>query len=521
MELGKSYQSLSRREFLLLGGRTAGVLLLLPCPVRAAEALPSSTVAASTGGVLHYAHLGDFVGFDGHRLHAVSFPMFNLLYNSLVVLDKSGRPQAELADSWRFSGNLRTLTLTLRQGVKFHSGRQLVSEDVKLNIERMQNPANSANARPLASLVEKIETPDRRTVVLKLGEVSPNIFDLLDLTYIMDPECFSDVTAKGAGTGPFMLESRHPGEPVRFSRFPSYFKTGLPILDEVIVHVPPDPTSMIIGIENGDYDVIERFQAADADRLKHTKGIRVNDVFAGFISDILINTRQKPFDRNLVRQALSHAVNRQLMIDAAMGGIGQPMCLPFPKSSLAYNTDLEGDCRFDPAESKRLLDKAGLGGGFSFELLISTEVLPASPIQAEILKADLAAIGVQAVIADVGSAEYFARHTTGKYEVALHQFRGANRDPKTLFLSTIPWYTRENFSNFTSPEYARLVEEAGRTADIERRKALYKKIGKLILDEAFVICIAPAPSLFAFGERVKGLDWNVEGHPKFERVSLA
>jgi peptide/nickel transport system substrate-binding protein len=182
--------------------------------------------------------------------------------------------------------------------------------------------------------------------------------------------------------------------------------------------------------------------------------------------------------------------------------------------------ELAGGCRYDLEQSRKLLEEAGLGDGFEFELLSSTAVMPTSPLVAAILQSDLARIGVRANIADVAPSDYYERHTTGKYEVALHQFRGANRDPNSLFLSTIPWHPQGNFSLFESAAYTGLVKEAGGVSDLEMRRSLYKEISRLILDESFVLCIAPVPALFAFGSRVRGFAWNVEGHPNFERVSL-
>ncbi len=74
--------------------------------------------------------------------------MFNLLYNSLVVLDQDRQPQPELAESWQISDDGRTVTLKLRKGVKFQSGRELNSEDLKLNLERIKDPKTAAHARP-------------------------------------------------------------------------------------------------------------------------------------------------------------------------------------------------------------------------------------------------------------------------------------------------------------------------------------------------------------------------------------
>lgn len=530
--VGKKALHLSRRRFLALSSQAVAAMALASCaptvtPPPAATKPPAPAPTSITpfalkkGGTLTYAHPGEFEGFNPHIFYAVNFPMFNLLYNSLVVLDKDMRPHPELAESWQLSDGDRTLTFKLRQGVKFHSGRELVSEDVKFNLERIQDPVNKANARLLALLVDKIETPDKHTVVLRLKRVAPNIFDLLDLTYIMAPESAPDITRSGVGTGPFKLQEWHSGESAKFTRFPDYFKSGLPLLDEVVVRVLEDTTSMVVGLENGSIDVIERLPPQDAARLQKTRGVQVNNVFGGQIADILINAQEKPFDNKLARQALNLAVDRQRMIDMAMGGIGEPWCLPFPKNSIAYHADMAGGCKQDLEQAKRLLEQAGLGSGFEFELLVSADILPASLLQAQVWQADLAQIGVKARIVDAESADYYDRHMNGKYEVALHQFRGANRDPDSLFLSVLVWFTKNNLSKFESPEYTHLVEEAGSTADVAKRKMLYKDLSKLILDEAFALCIAPAPSLWGFRNRVQGLEWNVEGLPKYENVSLA
>lgn len=522
-------RTFNRREFLILGGGTLGAAALAGCgapaispatPTARASGPASARPSTQAGGVLTYAHLTDFVTFGGHLLHAASFPMFNLVYNPLIVLDESMQPQPELAESWSWSDDNRALTLQLRRGVKFHNGRELTSEDVKFNLEYLQDPENAANTRPLASLIEAVEIGDAHKLTLRLSRVAPNIFDLLDLAYIMAPEAIGDIKTMGVGTGPFRMEEWRPGVSASFSHFGEYFKPGLPLLDAVVVDLLGDAASMVVGLENGSIDVIERFPPSEAQRLEQADGVAVANVFGGFIADILVNTKEPPFDDRRVRQAIGHALNRQRMIDIAMAGIGEPWCIPFPENSIAFDPAVAARCEYDLEAAGRLLDEAGLGSGFEFELLVSTAVLPASPLQAQIWQADLSQIGVTANIVDVESADYFQRTGDRNYQVAVHQFRGANRDPDTLFLSVIPWYPTGNFSQFESDEYARLIEEAGTTADVDLRRKLYSELGELIVDEAFVFPLAPAPSLFGVNDRVKGLSWNVEGFPKYENVSL-
>src|SRR5690242_14329828 len=96
----------------LAGAAVAGPLL----------AAAQTTKAPKRGGVLRLAHTSDIIGFDPTTVTAAQWPMFAQVYNVLVRQDQYGKAQPELAESWQFSRDYRTLTLKLRQGVRFHSG---------------------------------------------------------------------------------------------------------------------------------------------------------------------------------------------------------------------------------------------------------------------------------------------------------------------------------------------------------------------------------------------------------------
>jgi peptide/nickel transport system substrate-binding protein len=501
------------------GQATAAPVAAQPTAAQAAK--PTSAPAATkAGGRLTYAHVGGFLNFDGHRFAIGNYPFFNLLYNSLVVVDKDLKPQPELAESWQFSDDNRTLTLKLRTGVKFHNGREFTSEDVKANLERIKDPKTAAHAGPLAEIVDAIETPDSHTAVLRLNRVAPNVFDLLDLVYIIAPESVPDIAQKGIGTGPFKLQEWKPQDQSLFVKNTDYFKAGLPLLNEVNVRVMADGAGMVVFLESGAADVIERFPPQEAARLKGASGIRVDQVWGGSVLDTLINTRQPPFDNKAVRQAMAHAVNRDRAINVSLAGIGEPWCLPFPRNSLAYHADVAARCKFDLEESRRLLQQAGVGSGFEFELLASTSTFPDSVSRAQLYQADLAQLGIRAQIRDVEAADYRERTWGDNYQVAIHAFGRANRDPDTLFRVARAWWPKNNFAGYESPEYTRLVNESGSTLDPEKRRALYKELATLIVDEAFMITVSPANWLFGSRQQVQGLAYNVEGLPVYEQVSL-
>ena len=490
-----------------------------PTAVPAATAAPA---AVTKGGRLTYGHLGGVLNFDGHRLTTPNWPIFNLLYNGLIRLDKDMKPQPELAESWQLSDDGLTMTLKLRKGVKFHNGREFVSEDVKLNLERIKDPKTASHPGPLAEVVEKIELPDKYTVVLKLSRITPNIFDLFDLSYMVAPESVPDLAKKGIGTGPFKLQEFTPGVQSLFVRNADYYKPGLPLLDEVLVKVIGEPSGLTIALESGAVDVVERFLPQEAPRLKTAPGIQVFSVWGGTVADVIINTRKKPFDNKDLRQAFSLSLNRQRIVDVALAGAGEAWCLPFPKNSIAYHADVaSGGCKYDLAAAKQALEKAGLASGLEFELLVSTTTWSDTVPRAQIWQSDLAQIGVKARIVDAEAADYRERTWGDKYEVAMHSFGRANKDPDTLFRGARSWYIKNNFSGFESEEYTRLVNSAGSTVDTEKRRAIYKELSKYILDQMFCLTISPYYYFWGARSRVQGLTFHSEGTPIYENVSLA
>ncbi|MCC6173961.1 MAG: ABC transporter substrate-binding protein [Chloroflexi bacterium] len=490
-----------------------------PTTTPAAKPTQAAAAAAKTGGAVRYAHIGGFLNFDGHRFANTNHAMFNTVYNTLITLDKDMKPQPELAESWQFSDDNRSLTVKLRKGVKFHNGRELTSDDVKANLERVKDPKTAAHAGPLAAMVDQVDTPDAQTAILRLNRTAPNVFDLLDLMYIMAPESFAEVAQKAVGTGPFVLKEWKPQDQSTYSRNPDYFKSGLPKVDQLSIQVAGDSAALVLYLETAAVDIVERLPPQETERLKGA-GVRVDQIWGGSVHDTLINTRKKPFDDKRVRQAMGMAINRDRAIAVALGGVGEAWCIPFPKASLAYNAETAARCKFDLNGAKQMLDRAGVSG-LEFELLASTSTFPDSAQRAQLLQADLQQIGVKAQIRDIEAPDYRDRTWGDNYQVAIHAFGRANRDPDTLFRVARAWWPKNNFAGYESPEYTRLVDEAGSTLDAERRRALYKQLCDLIVDEAFMITVSPSIEQFGSRPQIQGLTFNLEGLPVYENITVS
>jgi peptide/nickel transport system substrate-binding protein len=508
-------QGVTRRQLL---GLLAGAAVAVP-----SRAAAQAAKTPRRGGVLRLAHTSDIIGFDPTTVTAAQWPMFAQVYNVLVRLDGHGKAQPELAESWQFSRDYRTLTLKLRQGVRFHSGRELTAEDVVWNFKRVQDPNANANVRQLALAYKTVEAKDRSTVVVAFESFFAAALDVLDAVYIMDPKAEATIKTKGAGTGPFKVDSWRPGDHVRLMRNEHYWRPGRPYLDEVILRAMPDEQAMVIALESGQVDLAEAVPVREWVRLQKSGRLNVIQGPIATIVAILYNVAKPPLDNKKARQAIAAALDRQKYIDLFVAGASTPYCLGFPPTSLAWDPQLNRACLpdFDLARAKQLLTEAGHPNGFEITLLTSVPgAAPYSKEIAEKLQADLRQIGIRANILQVEAAENARRLFATDYELASSHFARFQRDPATLFGASRNWQPDTNLSNFRSPEYTRLVKEAGLEPDPGKRKELYRKISLLALDEVWISPLFPRHLLFAAKPTVHGLAWNLDGFEVLEEAWL-
>ncbi len=477
------------------------------------------------GGTLKMGHVGGILNFDGHRLSRGNYPMLTQVYNTLIQYDDKLRPQPELAESWTFGKDGLTLEFTLRQGVKFHNGRELVAEDVVWNIRRVQDPKTAAHVRPLSLAIKSAEAADKYRVVLRMEKPTPAVLDLFDTMYIMPKEAAADIQKKGVGTGPFQVVEWIPGDKVVFKRFPDYFRKGLPYLDRVLLQQIPDAPAMVVNLEAGALDMAYEVPPREAARLMNDRrAILLQSTGGAIVADIMMNVSRPPFDNKKVRQAMSHAVDRRRFVDTVLVGFGDPWCQPFPPQSLGFSKELgTAHCTFDLARGKQLLAEAGYPNGFEGVLHISTATFPNTRQLAQILQSDLAKIGVRLTIRDVEPAEYreVTWGTKNKFAIVLHEYGRGNRDPDTLFKAAGAWYTKDGMTTFTAPEYVRLVNEAGSALDTAKRRKLYDQVARYLADQAFTVPIAPNLTLTAIRSTAQGVVVNVDGQPILDRAWLS
>src|SRR6185503_7237024 len=244
----------TRRQLLGSAGMGLAALGFGTCMAAAEE----EAAAPKRGGVLTIGQDENPIGLDPHKTAAFSTGnIAEHIYTCLLRWDATAsRVEPDLAVAWE-NPDPQTFVFHLRDGVKFHNGDALTSDDVKFTFQRMVDPATRSPWSSIFSVIREIETPDPRTVVFRLANpFSPFLNYLATVRYTAivsreDVRRRGDLVTGGAGTGPFMLEDFRPNSLIRLKRNPDYYEPGLPYLDGLDFRIIPDEGSRMAALRAG------------------------------------------------------------------------------------------------------------------------------------------------------------------------------------------------------------------------------------------------------------------------------
>ncbi len=267
--------------------------------------------------------------------------MADSIYNGLVALDRDGTPRPDLARSWDFAPDGRTVTFRLVEGVRWHDGEPFTSADVKFSFEEALFRFHARARAGLAPAVESIETPDAKTVVFRLRRPHPALLRQLDVTeapiiprhvYAGKDLNQNPANLRPVGTGPFRFESYSRDDQVVLVRNPGYFKANLPRLDRLVFRILPNANTQLNAFLAGEVDMLARVSAIDAQRLKG-QPVTMVDTQAGAggancIMTLSFNLERPRMADLHVRQAFAHAIDREQILRLVIFGQGRVAAAP-------------------------------------------------------------------------------------------------------------------------------------------------------------------------------------------------
>ena len=321
-----------------------------------------------------------------------------------------------LAESWDIDSNFTSLQFRLRQGVQFHTGRELTSDDIRFNLTRIQDPKVGAGQFVnQAKWFTTIDTPDKYTVILKADQPRPLIFDFFEYFNIVDQATVQGPNAKttAVGTGPFKFAEWAQGDHLSFSKNEQYWQSGRPYLDGVHAGIFSDAQAMVVQFESGALDAMKMPPIADFARLTP------NAQFQGIVHPnsgsfylISANVTLPPMDAKLVRQAVNYALNRQRFVDSVLVGLGQAQDLPWLPGAVAYDASKQAVYTYDLDKAKSLLAQANAS---NLEMDFTFQASAEATALAQILQSDLATLGIKLNVVPVANAVLLDQVGNKKY----------------------------------------------------------------------------------------------------------
>jgi peptide/nickel transport system substrate-binding protein len=344
-------------------------------PAPAPEEVPQE-VQPVVGGTLREGYDLDFSRMDPINTNWYD-PGFFTLYDAMLTNDADGNYVPQLAETWEFSEDGLTATFHLRPGVAFHSGRALDSTAIKEVYETIKDPKSGSPLGSLAAPMESFETPDPNTLVIKLSHPYYDLLNVLKTGYwrIVNTELRTKLGEDYGkneidGSGPFTFVEWIPGDHVTVNRWDSYpgsivpyFQNkGTAYLDSIRWAPILEAAQRAIQIEGGEIDTLHAPAFQDVGRLQGNSDLNVLSFaeWSGYI--MTTNFKKTPpleFSDLRVRQAMSHAIDRQSIVDNLLFGHGEPLFGPINSADLYYNPEVEQLNQFDLQQAKDLMGEAG------------------------------------------------------------------------------------------------------------------------------------------------------------------
>ena len=514
--------------------RSAFLLLLLLIPLTGCtESVDTGTIPARKGGVQAY---GDTLvtGSIGEAStlipllasDAASHTIAGYIYNGLVKYDKNLNLGGDLAESWEVSPDGLVITFHLRKGVKWQDGHEFTSHDVLYTYRVTIDPKTPTAYAEDFKQVKKVETPDPYTVRVTydhpfapaLASWGSNILPahLLEGKDITT----SELARKPVGTGPYRLKEWVAGQKISLEVYDNYFE-GKPFLARVVDRLIPDTATMYLELKAGGIDMMNltpvqyQRQTTGSKFLFQFNKYRYpasSYVYMGY------NLKNPLFSDVRVRRAMTHAINKEELIQGVLLGMGQIAKGPYKPGTWAWNPDIR-DPAYDPAAARKLLTEAGWSdtdgdgfldkGGKPFQFTVLTNQGNAERLKtAQIIQQRLRAVGIDMKIRVIEWAS-FITHFIDKRNfeaVILGWTLGQDPDIFDVWHSSKTGKKELNFIGYRNAEVDRLIVDGRGTFDQEKRKRCYWRIQEIFAEEQPYTFLYVPDALPVVSARIRGIE---------------
>jgi peptide/nickel transport system substrate-binding protein len=450
----------------------------------------------------------------------VHFVVVTQIHDPLIQGDENFVFQPILAETMpEISADGLKYTFKIRQGVKFHDGVELTSEDVKYTYEWTMNPENAAiNATYFAS-VDSVEAPDPYTVIVNLKHPNAAFFAQVANRFIVPAKYHASIgeaeyKAKPIGTGPFKLKEWRAAEFTELEANPDYFR-GAPYLAGFREEIVPEASVRAIGLETGEaHSAVWPLSPEDNVRLSEDPNFKVYVTSSLAVNHFPLNNTHPVLSDKSVRQAMMYAIDRQTVVDEIFVGTAQVATANLsPALAEFYNAEVP-TYPYDPAKAAELLDAAGWvlngdtreknGQKLAFTITTITGDQTRRP-EAELVQQYLNEAGFAVELQEAPVATILEKLRAGEMDASLFNWTYGGDDADPDATSTLRSDGTSNFSQWSNPRVDELLDLGLTEIDPVKRAEHYKEIQAIVAEEVPFIFMMFWNWYNIFSTKVKGL----------------
>ncbi|RJE79680.1 ABC transporter substrate-binding protein [Paracoccus sp. JM45] len=444
------------------------------------------------------------------------------VFDTLVDVDETLQLKPGLAVSWTPLDNT-TWEFKLREGVTFHDGTPFTAEDVKFSIERIPEVTGPMPMTLYTKYVDTVEVVDDFTLHIKTKGMAPSLPNDFTRLFVVPSETGMDARneefnsgEKAIGTGPYKFVSWQPKGDLVVERYDDYWgETSA--WEKVTRREIPDDAARVAALKSGQVDLINYVPATDYLSMQGDSSLDtfVSDSIyilniAPSVKDeepqpIKVNGKEvegNPLQDLRVRKALDLAINRDVLVNVVLEGLGTPANQLMPEGFFGYSANIPTP-EYNIDEAKELLTEAGYPDGFEIDFTCTNNRVPGDAVVCEALAQMWSRLGLTVNAQALNGTVYFPAAAREEYTMTMSAWGTLTGEAAYTYGALVHTKDAEkgfgnfNRSGYSNPEFDKLFGEGSQTLDEEGRRKLYEQASEVAMEDRALIPTVILQSVWA------------------------
>lgn len=434
------------------------------------------------------------------------------IFDTLVDVDENLQLKPGLALSWEPVSDT-AWDFKLREGVKFHDGTDFTAEDAKFSIERIPEVTGPMPMTLYTKYVDRVEVIDDYTLRVHTKGIAPALPNDFTRLFVVPSETGMEARneqfnsgEKAIGTGPFTFVSWQPKGDLVLKKFDGWWG-GDVAWDTVTRKEIPDDAARVAALRSGQVDMINYVPASDFLAMKSDSDLET------FVSDSVYILNVQPsqaetlpqkvkvngqeIDENplrdlRVRKALDLAINRDVLVNVVLEGLGTPANQLMPEGFFGY-TDKIGEKPYDIEQAKALLAEAGYPDGFEIDFTCTNNRVPGDAVICEALAQMWSRLGLKVNAQALNGTVFFPASARKEYTMSMSAWGTLTGEAAYTYGALVhtadpdKGFGNFNRTDYSNPEFDRVFDEGAQTLDADARRALYEEASYIAMDDRALI----------------------------------